>query len=168
MAESPPESVLRRARLAISGARGEDFPTYQARITALGLGERVEWHGQVPIQRMPGVMASSDAVVYPSLQEGFGFPALEAMAVGTPVVASNVSCLPEVLGDGAVLVDPTDVKGFIAAVEAVLTSPALRQDLVAKGTARAAQYTWARCADLTIDVYRDAVASATRAGGGSR
>jgi len=90
------------------------------------------------------------------------------MAAGTPVVASNASCLPEVLGDGALLVAPTDVKGFIDAVDSVLTKSDLRQDLIARGKARAAQFTWRRCADLTVDVYRDAIASSARTGVGTR
>lgn len=157
MAEAPADSVLRRANLAISGADRDAFPTYRDKVKALGLESRVRWTGKVPREEMPRLMELSDAVVYPSLQEGFGFPALEAMSLGTPVIASNTSCLPEVLGDGALLIDPTDVKGFIAAVEAVLTRPELRQELVAKGRARASHFTWERCADLTIDAYREAL-----------
>ncbi|HEV2032718.1 MAG TPA: glycosyltransferase family 1 protein [Candidatus Dormibacteraeota bacterium] len=157
MAEAPAGSVFRRAYLAISGADRDDFPTYRDRVKALGLEARVRWQGKVPPEEMPGLMEASDAIVYPSLQEGFGFPALEAMSLGTPVIASNTSCLPEVLGDGALLVDPTDVKGFIAAAEAVLTRPELRQELIAKGRARASHFTWERCADLTIAVYREAL-----------
>ncbi len=167
MAEAPPESVLRRSTLVITGAHRDGFPSHRDRVKALGLEGRVDWRGKVPLEQMPELMRASDLVVYPSLQEGFGFPALEAMSAGTPVIASNASCLPEVLGDGALLVDPTDVKGFIGAAEAVLTRSHLRQELVAKGRARAAQYTWRRCADLTIDVYREAATSATRTGGGS-
>ena len=159
MAEAPPESVLGRSRLVITGAKGDEFPAHRERIKALRLEARVDWRGTVPLDQMPGLMQASDAVVYPSLQEGFGFPALEAMSLGTPVVASNTSCLPEVLGDGALLIDPTDVKGLMAAADAVLTRPELRQDLVAKGRARASRYTWERCADLTIDVYREALAA---------
>jgi glycosyltransferase involved in cell wall biosynthesis len=168
MAEAPPDSVLRRANLAISGADRDAFPTYGDRVKALGLESRVRWKGKVTLEEMPGLMEASDAVVYPSLQEGFGFPALEAMSLGTPVIASNTSCLPEVLGDGALLIDPTDVKGFIAAAEAVLTRPHVRQELIVKGRARASHFTWERCADLTLDVYREALRSAGRISGGSR
>jgi glycosyltransferase involved in cell wall biosynthesis len=168
MAESSPESAMRRAHLIITGATSDEFPKHRDKIKSLSLEERVQWRGKMPLEHMPGLMEASDAVVYPSLQEGFGFPALEAMALGTPVIASNTSCLPEVLGDGALLVDPTDIKGFMAAAEAVLTRPDLRQELVAKGRARAAHFTWERCADLTIDVYQEAVASAELSGGRSR
>jgi glycosyltransferase involved in cell wall biosynthesis len=102
-------------------------------------------------------VASADLLVYPSLYEGFGFPALEAMLAGTPVVASNAGCLPEVLGDAALLVDPNDVKAFLSAAETVLTNENVRRDLIGKGRTRVARYSWKRCADLTVDVYRQAL-----------
>ena len=168
MAEAPPGTALRRARLVISGSKADGFPTQRERITELGLEGRVGWAGNLPLERMPELMHGSDLLVYPSFQEGFGFPALEAMAAGTPVIASNASCLPEVLGDGALLLAPTDVKGFIDAVDAVLTRSDLRQALIARGKTRAAQFTWKRCADLTVDVYRDAIASSAHTGVGAR
>jgi alpha-1,3-rhamnosyl/mannosyltransferase len=168
MAESAPESALGRARLVITSAMSDEFPAYRDKIKALGLEGRVDWRGKVPILEMPDLIEGCDLVVYPSLQEGFGFPALEAMAGGIPVIASNTSCLPEVLGDGALLIDPADVKAFIGATEAVLTRPELREELIARGRARAAQYTWRRCADLTVEVYRDAAGSASRAAGARR
>jgi glycosyltransferase involved in cell wall biosynthesis len=162
MAEAPAESALKRSRLAITGANAEEFPYHRARIEALGLKNRVDWRGKLPAESMPQLIGAADLVVYPSLHEGFGFPALEAMAAGTPVVASNAACLPEVLGDGALLVDPADVKDFIGAVEAVLTHDELRGDLIAKGRARAALYTWKRCAELTVDVYQEAAVAAAK------
>jgi glycosyltransferase involved in cell wall biosynthesis len=96
-------------------------------------------------------------VVYPSFYEGFGLPPLEAMAAGTPVVASNASCLPEVLGDAALLVEPTDGQAFASALEAVLTRPEVREPLVAAGRARARLFTWERCAQGTVEAYRQAL-----------
>jgi glycosyltransferase involved in cell wall biosynthesis len=157
MAEAAETSVLKRARLAISGARAEQFPQHHALIESLGLAIRVEWRGKVPAEKMPDLISSADLVVYPSLYEGFGFPALEAMLAGTPVVASTAGCLPEVLGDGALLVDPNDVQAFTDAVEAALTHDELRNGLIELGRARAARYTWRRCADLTVEVYRSAL-----------
>lgn len=156
MAGAPEASVLSRARLAISGAEADRFPHHRVRIRELGLESRVEWRGRLPAESMADLVGAADLVVYPSLHEGFGFPALEAMAACTPVVASNAACLPEVLGDGALLVDPTDVKAFTEAVEAVLTKSDLRCDLVERGRARSALYTWRRCAELTVEVYREA------------
>jgi len=89
------------------------------------------------------------------LYEGFGFPPLEAMALGTPVVASDRGSLPEVLGDAALLVDPEDDRAVAQAVESVLTKPEVRDRLRRAGVARARTFTWERCADRTLDVYRD-------------
>jgi glycosyltransferase involved in cell wall biosynthesis len=96
--------------------------------------------------------------VFPSLMEGFGLPALEAMACGTPVVSSHAASLPEVVGDAAVLVDPTDVEQITDAMRLVLTQPALAAQLRARGLARAAQFTWERTARETIAVYERVLA----------
>ncbi len=158
MAAAAPDSLLGRASLQITGAESERFPRYVERIRSLGLAARVRWLGLVPMDQMPTVMRRADVCVYPSLYEGFGFPPLEAMASGTPVVASNASCLPEVLGDAALLVDPSDVRGFSRAVEAVLSTRELRLRLVEAGRRRAATFTWERCAAQTADLYREVLA----------
>jgi glycosyltransferase involved in cell wall biosynthesis len=158
MAAAPRGSELGRARLEITGAVAPDFPAHAERISQLGLNDRVKWLGRVPFEEIPDVYARADVLVYPSFLEGFGFPPLEAMAVGTPVVASNASCLPEVLGDAALLVDPADDAAFGAAVESVLTDPDVRGRLVTAGASRARMFTWERCAEMTVDVYRRAAA----------
>ena len=154
LAGAPTGSATATAELDISGATDDAFPALVALIASLGLAERVHWLGQVSRESMPRLMAAAAAVVYPSLYEGFGLPPLEAMAAGSPVVASNASCLPEVLGDAALLVDPSDGPGFARAVEEVLTDPRLRASLVAAGRARARQFTWERCAERTVEAYR--------------
>jgi len=102
--------------------------------------------------------ARASVVAYPSLYEGFGFPPLEAMALGTPVVASDRGSLPEVLGGAASLVDPTDDGALGGALDAVLTNRDLRARLRQTGVAHARTYTWAKCADRTHDVYRAVLA----------
>jgi glycosyltransferase involved in cell wall biosynthesis len=161
LAAARPPSVLARARLEITGALATDFPEYQQRITDGGLLQRARWLGKVPFGEIADLYARADLLVYPSFLEGFGFPPLEAMATGTPVVASNASCLPEVLGDAALLVDPNDDAGFAAAVESVLNSPDLRERLIEAGKSRAGKFTWDRCAELTAGVYNRAARSKT-------
>jgi glycosyltransferase involved in cell wall biosynthesis len=98
---------------------------------------------------------AATALVYPSRYEGFGLPVLEAMACGTPVIASHAASIPEVLGDAGMLLDPDDVAGWGSAIVSVLTDPARRERKRAAGIDRAAQYTWARTARLTLQAYRE-------------
>ena len=161
LASAPAGSALARARLLISGSTAGRFPQHAAAIEAAGLARRVRWLGQVARAELPTLFASVDAVVYPSLYEGFGFPPLEAMSAGTPVVASNSSCLPETLGDAALLVDPADSAGLARALDDVLTRPELRARLIADGRARAAMFTWEGCAAQTVDAYRQVLKAAS-------
>jgi alpha-1,3-rhamnosyl/mannosyltransferase len=160
MAAAAPGSALGSARLDISGARSDDFRNVASQIATLRLDSRVRWLGHVPAEQMPSVIARSSVVVYPSFSEGFGFPLLEALAVGTPAVGSDRGSIPEVVGDSAVLVDPTDTRALSDALEAVLTQPELRARLKRKGQERARTYTWDRCAEMTIDVYRSVLKEA--------
>jgi alpha-1,3-rhamnosyl/mannosyltransferase len=160
MAEAPPSSPLGRACLQITGASAATFPTHVERIEQMGLGRRVEWLGQVPAEQLPSVMRTADVCVYPSFYEGFGFPPLEAMAAGTPVVASTASCLPEILGDAALLVDPTDLEGFTRSLQSLLGDPATRNRLTEAGRQRALSFTWDRCAAQTAALYHDVLARA--------
>ena len=92
--------------------------------------------------------------VFPSLYEGFGLPPLEAMASGTPVVTSNVSSLPEVAGDAAVLVDPYDVGSIVDGMRRVLTDPHLATEMRRKGLVRARDFSWERSVARTHEIYR--------------
>ncbi len=85
--------------------------------------------GYVPEDELPGLTAGASAFIYPSLYEGFGFPVAQAMAAGVPVITSNTSCLPEVAGGGALLVDPRSAAEIQGAMDKLLTSPELRQEL---------------------------------------
>ena len=154
---------LGRVTLEISGAREENFPEVGARVRALGLQNRVRWLGQVPQDQMPELMASASVVVYPSFAEGFGFPPLEAMAVGTPVVASDRGSLPEVLGDAALLIDPADDKALSQALEAVLARSELRERLSRAGRERAANFTWDKCVEKTLELYHSVLAESRSA-----
>lgn len=96
----------------------------------------------------------ADVFAYPSLYEGFGLPVLEAMTLGCPVVTSNTSSLPEVAGDAALLVTPTDVEELVAALEQVISDRTLRESLIERGYRQAAQFSWARTAKSTLAAYR--------------
>ena len=100
------------------------------------------------------LMRRASAFAYPSLYEGFGLPPLEAMACGTPVIASSAASIPEVVGDAGLLVDPRDVRGWHDGLVAILGSRDRSAALRAAGLARAATFTWRRTATQTIDVYR--------------
>lgn len=119
----------------------------------LGIGDRLEWAGQVPAWALSATYAEADLFLFPSLLEGFGLPVLEAFSSGVPVVTSNTTALPEVVGDAAMKVDPTDPMAMAQAVEKVMKSPALRRSLIQKGLKRAALFTWDRTARETLKVY---------------
>jgi len=125
-----------------------------ALIDRLGIEQHVQHLGMIPAADLPGVYAGADLLLMPSLHEGFGLPALEAMACGTPVIASNQGSLPEVVGDAALLVEPNDVEQIAAAAERLLTDARLRADLRKKGLKRARTFTWERTARETLAVYQ--------------
>lgn len=104
---------------------------------------------------MPLLYASADVLVYTSLYEGFGLPILEAMAVGTPVITSDVSSMPEVAGDAAVLVNPLDTNKIKKSIREVLENKDLREELIRKGYKRAKEFTWKKAAEETSRVYQD-------------
>jgi glycosyltransferase involved in cell wall biosynthesis len=120
----------------------------------LDLEQHVILTGYVPDADLPALYSGADLFVFPSLYEGFGLPPLEAMACGTPVVCSNAGSLPEVVGDAAIMVDPYDVEGLAEAMQRVLTDADLREELRAKGLARARHFTWEQAARETIAVYQ--------------
>ena len=97
---------------------------------------------------------AAEALILPSLNEGFGLPALEAMACGTPVIASNVAALPEVVGDAGLLVNPWDVEALAQAIHQLLSDRALRYDLRQRGLKRAQSFSWAKAAAQTLHIYR--------------
>lgn len=142
---------------AIHGADAWIGDAFEDRVAALGLADRVRVLGSVPRADLPGLYGAAAAFVFPTLYEGFGLPVLEAMACGTPVVASDRTAVPEVAGDAAVLVDPTDPEALADGVAEVLSSEAARARLVAAGRARAAAFTWTRTAEGTRAAYERAV-----------
>ncbi len=130
--------------------------TITARVDADALTLAVADQGPgVASEDLPALYAGAACFVFPSIYEGFGLPVLEAMASGAPVVCSNASSLPEVAGDAALMVKPDDAGAFAGAVERVLADGDLRSELRARGLRRAAQFTWDRAAQQTMEVYAD-------------
>jgi glycosyltransferase involved in cell wall biosynthesis len=147
-------SVPSDLKLVLAGGKGWLFDGIFEHHAASPVRQDIVMPGFVPDDLLPALYSAAEVLAFPSLYEGFGLPILEAMACGTPVVASRASCLPEVAEGAALLVDPTSVEGLAGALERVLTEPALREELVAKGHQRAARYTWRRAAEQLLDVYR--------------
>jgi glycosyltransferase involved in cell wall biosynthesis len=149
----------RRPALVIPGYPTPHEAELRALARELGIEGDVAFPGWVDAAELEGLYALATAVVFPSLYEGFGLPVLEAMGRGVPVATSDVSSLPEVAGDAALLFDPTDVNAIRAAIERLLGDPAARARLRAGGRARAAAFTWERTAELTVAAYERALRS---------
>jgi glycosyltransferase involved in cell wall biosynthesis len=146
------------AELILAGAQGWLSDELTAALAGVIHRERVRLTGFIPESELRQWLGSVDLFAFPSRYEGFGMPPLEAMACGTPVVASNVSSLPEVLGEAALLVDPDDDEAIADAMLRVLEDAALAADLRARGIAQAARFTWSETARLTRESYRRALA----------
>lgn len=145
------------ADLVIAGRNGWRYGPIKEAAAASPHAARIHFPGFIAHEDLPTLLSSAETFVWPSLCEGFGLPPLEAMACGTPVVTSNVSSLPEVVGDAAIQVDPADVYALSEAMLKVAEDSAVREDLIARGAARAAEFTWERTARLTLDSYRKAM-----------
>lgn len=124
-------------------------PSLQLQADQLGVGARVKFLNYVDYSDLPSLLNQAIALVFPSLWEGFGLPVLEAMACGTPVITSNRSSLPEVIGDAGLLVDPEQVSEIAEAMGAIERDPHLRNTLRAKGIDRAQQFSWAKTGQAT-------------------
>jgi len=125
------------------------------KIASYSLEEQVMHLGYVADEELPLLMGGADVFLYPSLYEGFGIPPLEAMACGTPVVASKTTSLPEVIGDAGVLVDPHSPDEIADALTEVLSDSGLRNHLIERGLKRAARFTWAKTAEKTLRLYEE-------------
>jgi glycosyltransferase involved in cell wall biosynthesis len=146
--------------LVLVGARGWDDDEVWAELDSPALRGRVHTLGFVGDRELCALYASADALVFASLFEGFGLPAVEAMGAGCPVIAADRTSLPEVVGDAGVLVDPLDTTAISEAMRRLATEPALRSELSARGRERARQYSWAHARAATCAVYRELARSA--------
>jgi glycosyltransferase involved in cell wall biosynthesis len=142
-------------KLLIIGDEISKYAALRRAVHRYKLHKHVRFLGFVSDQTLAALYRLAAVFVFPSLYEGFGLPPLEAMASGTPVVTSNVSSLPEVVGDAALLIDPYDPDAIADGIRRVLSDPALRDDLRARGLARAREFSWARSADRVRAIYAE-------------
>jgi glycosyltransferase involved in cell wall biosynthesis len=153
-------AILRKGRrddikLLIIGDEISKYPNLRRLVHRYQLHQHVRFFGFVPDETLAVLYRLAAVFVFPSLFEGFGLPPLEAMASGTPVVTSNVSSLPEVVGDAAVLIDPMNASAIADAMRRVLDDPALRADLIRRGCQRVKAFSWERSVARVREVYAE-------------
>ena len=139
------------------GPQGWLFDEIYKEVDRLGLRERVRFLGLVPTHDLVALYNAASLFIYPSLYEGFGLPVLEAMACGCPIITSNISSLPEVVGDAGIMVDPHDVAQITHAIESLCKDKQKHTWYKNKGLERAKQFSWQRCAKETLEIYSRAI-----------
>ena len=150
--------VYKDLRLVIIGDTISQYPAVRQAVIKSRVEQMVRFLGFVPFETLRCFYESAAAFVFPSRYEGFGLPPLEAMACGTPVVTSNVSSLPEVVGDAAVLVNPANVFDIARGIRDVLLDEALRTELIRRGREQASRFSWERTARQMLEIYQEAAA----------
>jgi alpha-1,3-rhamnosyl/mannosyltransferase len=152
-----PEAIRQDMPFVIAGMKGWRTDGLDKEVAALIEKGQIRRLGYVPDEALPALYSGTRAFVYPSLYEGFGLPPLEAMACGAPVIISNRSSLPEVVGDAGLQVDALDVDGLAQAMSQIIEDDVLRASLRQRGMERAKGFSWRRCAEETLAVYRKVV-----------
>lgn len=142
--------------LVVVGEDGWGSEAFTASLEASPFADRVRRTGWVDDAGLARLLRSASVLAYPSLYEGFGFPPLQAMAAGVPVVATRAGAVPEVVGDGALVVEPGDADALAGALAQVLDDPVYARSLVLRGNARVAEFSWAATAEGLVGLYRDA------------
>ncbi len=143
--------------LVISGYKGWENENL---LKLFDKGQREGWLkylGFTPSHDLPFLFSGAKAFIFPSIYEGFGLPVLEAMASGTPVICSDATSLPEVVGSAALLASPMDVEAFTNFINKVIDDPVCEEEMIRDGFAQAGKFSWQRCADKTIEAYKKAL-----------
>lgn len=153
-----PEAIRNEIPFVVAGMKGWRTEGLDREVAALIDKGQIRLLGFVADEALPALYSGARVFVYPSLYEGFGLPPLEAMACGAPVIVSNRSSLPEVVGDAGLQVDALDVDGLAEAMLSVIENDELRTSLGKRGIERASTFSWQRCAEQTLGVYRQVVA----------
>jgi glycosyltransferase involved in cell wall biosynthesis len=146
-------------QLVIAGKRGWHSEPFFERLQVLGLTEQVKLLGFVPDEDLPALYSLAVAFAFPSIYEGFGLPVLEAMACGTPVISSNASSLPEVAGEAAIQIAPTEVRDWMQALEQISNDAGLRASLRERGLKQVTRFTWEATARQTYAIYQEVYAA---------
>jgi len=141
--------------LVISGKEGWYYEGLFSLAKKLGLAKKVVFTGYVDDKDKPFLINGSKLFAFPSIYEGFGLPPLEAMACGIPVISSDTSSLPEVIGDGGILLSPNDELGWVVEIKKLLTNKKYHQFYQNKGLEQAKKFSWKRCAKETVKVYQE-------------
>lgn len=139
--------------LVITGKPNPDFPDIIASIKTSKYAKNIITPGFVDEEDLPVLYNASDVFVFPSIYEGFGLGALEAMATGTAVASSNLSCMPEVLGDGAAYFNPNNIEEMAKTIAEIINNQALKKSLISRGQKRAKEFSWNKMAKETLDIY---------------
>lgn len=142
-------------QLVLAGGKGWMYESIFLIVQELKLEEKVVFTDYIENEEVPALMSGAKAFVFPSLYEGFGMPPLEAMACGTPVITSNVSALPEIGKDAAILINPYSIEEITQAMQRILEEKSLKEELVQAGIKKAKTYTWANAAEILIQVYQE-------------
>lgn len=149
-----PPRLRKQFPLVLVGMKGWNTSALERQLAPLLVTGEVRQLGYLPRNDLATVIAGAVTLIYPSIYEGFGLPPLEAMACGVPVITSNVSSIPEVVGDTGLMVDPHDMDGLAQAMTLLLEEHDVRNAMAQKALKRSAQFTWAHCVEQTIDAYR--------------
>jgi len=144
---------LKLVKIGAPGRSGKYRSDVMRQLDSLGITRDTIFVGHISELELAHYYSSAALLAYPSLYEGFGLPPLEAMACGCPVVTSNTSSLPEVVGEAGIMVDPYDTDSLAQAMRQVLTDDKLRDDMVRKGLERSRSFSWERAAEQTLEVY---------------
>lgn len=152
-------SIRKDLKVVITGKKGISYERYKNRAKELNIENSVIFTDFIPLDDLPIFYNASEFLVYPSFYEGFGLPPLEAMACGTPVIASNVTSIPEICHNSALLVDPSNVDDLSYAMQRVLCDSLLKLTMIQKGLTTSSNYSWDKTAFTTINAYNNIILS---------
>lgn len=152
------KSLDKNYDLVIVGSNKDDLDKIKEFSSKLHIEENMKFTGFVRSEFLPIFYNSCDLFVYPSLYEGFGLPPLEAMSCGTPVITSNISSIPEVVGTSAILIDPKNTAALMSSMESILNDETLRKELSSKALKRSTLFSWEKTCEKTINVYNKILA----------